>query len=256
MIKQVDFNYQDIEKYNTIVLCYLNHYVDPIHKSIKRIETSSFSALECSNYNNAMLITDWNFEIDQNFNQLKEQYNPNFLLNFTHSQYNNQTLDQSVEFKENYKYMKMDLAPAAKFNIDLANNVEIIQVKEQEDLNSFLYVVDIMEVNLVSDKNKFIGLLELQDYCHMFLIKVNGQVAGTGSIFMFENGYAVVDDINVLPEFRNQGLASNLIKTIVNDCIEHNMQHVLLFASEMGMGLYQRVGFIDEDFWFEQYKIK
>jgi GNAT superfamily N-acetyltransferase len=45
------------------------------------------------------------------------------------------------------------------------------------------------------------------------------------------------------PEFRNRGVASMVVKEAVKWCKENGYERLMLHASEMGRGLYSRLGF-------------
>ena len=50
-------------------------------------------------------------------------------------------------------------------------------------------------------------------------------------------------NISVEPEYRNQGIAKELLKTILFYIKDKNITLVSLHASEMGKNLYEKVGF-------------
>ena len=87
---------------------------------------------------------------------------------------------------------------------------------------------------------------------HAWLAEVAGRIAGGGLVIVspwLSHPYdqqcrqATVLNMYVYPEFRRQGLARQLMQTMISWCREHGFVQVSLHASQQGRPLYESLGF-------------
>jgi GNAT superfamily N-acetyltransferase len=65
-----------------------------------------------------------------------------------------------------------------------------------------------------------------------------------GKIAIVGGRQAIIQNVYTEPEWRRRGLASLLIKRILNWTREHGIDSVVLHASDAGRAAYERLGFI------------
>ena len=111
---------------------------------------------------------------------------------------------------------------------------------------------DYLEKNDTENTKYFTKLIPEGTF-HGWMAKTkDGKVVGTGGLVFDQHppspnnptgkiGYIM--NISVEPEYRNQGIAKELLKTILFYIKDKNITLVSLHASEMGKNLYEKVGF-------------
>jgi len=65
----------------------------------------------------------------------------------------------------------------------------------------------------------------------------------TSSTLLLADGIAGVYDVSTPPQFRRRGFAAAITQAIVREARDRGYQHACLMSSEMGAGVYSRVGF-------------
>lgn len=85
-----------------------------------------------------------------------------------------------------------------------------------------------------------------------YLLKCDGQPAGTARWRFTEQGSKIkLERFAVLPEFRNKGAGTGLVKEVLADVLPYNFP-VYLHAQVPAMNLYARAGFKPEgDLFYE-----
>lgn len=96
------------------------------------------------------------------------------------------------------------------------------------------------------------GLLANGDYLG-WLVEHRRVVVAGGGILIRESGpvpgcyrvgrWAHIANLYTEPDHRRRGLARRLVKTILDWCTAHGIDHVTLSASEEGRPLYESLGF-------------
>ncbi len=71
----------------------------------------------------------------------------------------------------------------------------------------------------------------------------HGRLIGMGRLISDAALYALLCDMIVLPEYRNRGIGSSILKMLKDKCAEHGIQRVWLFAALGRSDFYQRNGF-------------
>jgi predicted GNAT family N-acyltransferase len=85
---------------------------------------------------------------------------------------------------------------------------------------------------------------EHEDESVHYLLMVDKQPAGTARWRFTDKGIKL-ERFAVLPEFRNSGAGSSLVKTVLADVIPHQ-KLIYLHAQVAAMNLYKRAGFLPE----------
>lgn len=65
----------------------------------------------------------------------------------------------------------------------------------------------------------------------------------TSSTLLLADGIAGIYDVSTPPQFRRRGFAAAITQAIVREARDRGYQHACLMSSEMGAGVYSRVGF-------------
>ncbi|WP_338985469.1 GNAT family N-acetyltransferase [Spiroplasma endosymbiont of Diplazon laetatorius] len=253
MTLKYDSKISENEKYDLIAKAYLSYFADPVYDEVKQIKFENYEVLECKNHSNAIVTSNWNYEI-KNFEDVKK-YNAKFLVNFTERKYNNQKLD-NFRFKGSYKFMSLNLEGYEKLDIQEIENAQFEKLTDRKDLDDFVKIVGDVFSEEGSDNKKFYGIFdEYNELSELFIIKYNQKIVGTGHLINFENKLTIVDDITMSEEVRGKGLATFLMKSLINRCIEMGQKEICLIASEDAFNIYKKLGFEEEGFWLEQFKL-
>jgi predicted GNAT family N-acyltransferase len=91
---------------------------------------------------------------------------------------------------------------------------------------------------------------EHEDESTHFLATVNGTPAGAARWRKTENGYKL-ERFAVLKKFRGQGVAQELVRTVLND-LPADAEYIYLNAQIQAMRLYEKFGFVAEGPQFEE----
>jgi predicted GNAT family N-acyltransferase len=93
---------------------------------------------------------------------------------------------------------------------------------------------------------------EFEAVAQHFLLKIDGVPAGTSRWRFTEGGRKIkLERFAVLPEFRNRGAGTSLVREVLADVLPHNLP-VYLHAQVPAMNLYARAGFkMEGDLFYE-----
>jgi len=90
--------------------------------------------------------------------------------------------------------------------------------------------------------------------CDVVLAEENGRCVGTGIVFYYDSvpstfnvtgKNAYITSLYVEPEYRCNGIGTEIIAKIVEKVLERKYKIIMLNASEMGKPLYEKLGFIE-----------
>jgi len=126
-----------------------------------------------------------------------------------------------------------------------------IQVNKVSDPNSLEKVFAIRREVFVGEQNCPPELeWEHEDESTHFLATVDGVPAGAARWRKTDNGYKL-ERFAVLKQFRGQGVAQELVRTVLAD-LPANAEYIYLNAQIQAMSLYEKFGFIKEGPQFEE----
>ncbi len=254
----MEFKYKskisEVKKYDTIAKVYLSYYVDPVNNEINKLEINEHELLSFNDHPTSIIKKNWDYNLE-GFNEIKK-YSPKFVTNFTNKAYQKQKLINEVKFKINYQFMSLNLSDLQKYEKYSVKKAEFIKVDSKEQLDSFVKIVGTIFSDEVTDSKKFYGIFEeYQKVSELYIIKYDGQYVGTGHLTHFDEKITVIDDIAMLEVARGKGLATFLMKSLINRCLEKGQKEACLFGSKMAFNIYKKLGFKEENFWLEQFKV-
>jgi len=62
---------------------------------------------------------------------------------------------------------------------------------------------------------------------------------------------AYLTNVQTTPDYRGQGVATKLMSEIINDAKELGIKKILLNSTDMGKSIYEKLGFIKNDRYYE-----
>jgi predicted GNAT family N-acyltransferase len=126
-----------------------------------------------------------------------------------------------------------------------------IQVNKVSDPDSLEQVFAIRREVFVGEQNCPPELeWEHEDESTHFLATVDGIAAGASRWRKTDNGYKL-ERFAVLKQFRGQGVAQQLVKTVLAD-LPADADYIYLNAQLLAIGLYEKFGFVKEGPQFEE----
>jgi len=97
-------------------------------------------------------------------------------------------------------------------------------------------------------------LIRTMDEIEYHLFYFNDELVGT-AIFYPTEEVAGIHGVGIVPEMRKRGFAEEIMQILLNRAIVARIPYATLQASELGKGIYKRLGFT-EDFTIKNYLIK
>lgn len=79
-----------------------------------------------------------------------------------------------------------------------------------------------------------------------FVMEDDGKIAGTATTVNYDNRFAWIGMVLVDPEYRKQGIGTQLLKKTVEYLDEENIRTMKLDATPQGKPIYTKLGFVDE----------
>ena len=70
------------------------------------------------------------------------------------------------------------------------------------------------------------------------------KLVGSGRIISDGILYGMIYDLIVYPDYRNQGIASEILKGLINRALAHNILNIQLFSADQKMSFYEKRGFV------------
>ena len=116
------------------------------------------------------------------------------------------------------------------------------------------------DVNMDQELVKFFNNHFADNTLVEWVAEEDGKIVGTAAILFFEfppaftnpsgiKGY--ITNMYTVPEYRGQGLASELLKKVLDEARSRSVKNILLAASDMGKPVYKKVGFEEAGDWMK-----
>jgi GNAT superfamily N-acetyltransferase len=116
------------------------------------------------------------------------------------------------------------------------------------------------DVNMDQELVKFFNNHFADNTLVEWVAEEDGKIVGTAAILFFEfppaftnpsgiKGY--ITNMFTVPEYRGQGLASELLKKVLDEARSRSVKNILLAASDMGKPVYKKVGFEEAGDWMK-----
>ena len=116
------------------------------------------------------------------------------------------------------------------------------------------------DVNMDQELVKFFNNHFADNTLVEWVAEEDGKIVGTAAILLFEfppaftnpsgiKGY--ITNMFTVPEYRGQGLASELLKKVLDEARSRSVKNILLAASDMGKPVYKKVGFEEAGDWMK-----
>ena len=116
------------------------------------------------------------------------------------------------------------------------------------------------DVNMDQELVKFFNNHFADNTLVEWVAEEDGKIVGTAAILLFEfppaftnpsgiKGY--ITNMYTAPEYRGQGLASELLKKVLDEARSRSVKNILLVASDMGKPVYKKVGFEEAGDWMK-----
>jgi len=148
-------------------------------------------------------------------------------------------LFKSLGFNIKFKQVGMSMKLKNKFEFKKRLTIELVTDKNEAELwesiypNAFGYKISKEIILLTQEKIKF------------YLAKLNDEPVGTAILYNTGN-VAGIHGVGVVPSARRKGFAEEIMKHVINDSINSGMKYSTLQASDMGKGIYLRLGYTDD----------
>ena len=135
--------------------------------------------------------------------------------------------------------------------IPRVSNCEILKISQVTDLISLRDFIEIYKKIIPADRNEIEKfylsaasfIFEKQSYVKLFIGHVDLQPVATGALFLHDD-VAGVWDITTLPDFRNLGIATNMVHHMLFYAHDlYNYKIGVLTATKSGEKVYKKIGF-------------
>ncbi|WP_052598581.1 GNAT family N-acetyltransferase [Aureispira sp. CCB-QB1] len=155
---------------------------------------------------------------------------------------------EAAGFELMFEQIAMFLKPTTTFEEKANFYLSPVQNEQQANLwahlfkQAFGYTIGISSI--LNNKQHFT----------YYIAYDNEQAVGTGLTNVTHQTVGV-HSIGVPPSMRRKGFAAAIMKNLINRAIQNNRQSITLQASNMGKGLYLKLGF-QEQFLIKNYRLK
>jgi ribosomal protein S18 acetylase RimI-like enzyme len=129
-----------------------------------------------------------------------------------------------------------------------ASELKIEQANTLQHLRDFAHILTPFENNISSIYvNELLISTKFSKINPLFICYIDDKPVATVSLYI-DNGIASLHDLVTSENFRNQGIATNMIKHMMKYTIEQGVEKICLTTSlnpeaPAGMNIYQRIGF-------------
>ncbi len=83
------------------------------------------------------------------------------------------------------------------------------------------------------------------DFCFPIKVLQDNEMIGIGAA-IFHQDVAWLGHIIVSPNYRNRGIGKLITQTLVDECTSKNCETIYLIATDLGLPVYERIGFTTE----------
>jgi len=133
-----------------------------------------------------------------------------------------------------------------KFLMVVGNMDMKIRVLERGEWEFFARVVS--EAYRIKDREMLKKIFEInlqvqEDGCLAAFLQ--GEPVGAGCFFIYGN-LAWIGYMGVIPKYQRRGIATSILKRILNELTERDVKTIRLDASAAGYPLYRKFGFVEE----------
>ncbi|ATQ35620.1 hypothetical protein MENTO_v1c04840 [Mesoplasma entomophilum] len=236
---------------NDLINNFTKYYANPDEKYIKQNfnwQTDHVCVITKDQKNNLTVVSNDLLKLDnKQVKEITKEQNAMTWINFSNNEHNqNHEVLIKKKFELLHVYQGMVLQTKKwKINGSL-NNPHIKVVENQIEVKAF---TDIIEntfdlETIVLDKYLPIHEYNLENKVNrMILVKdENNKFVGTGNIY-FDDQHAIIDDISVLVEARGKGYAKMIMFYLISHAKQIGKSEVLLFGTEDGTPVYEKLGF-------------
>lgn len=126
------------------------------------------------------------------------------------------------------------------------NKLLIKMAKSQEDFSDLQKIrkVVFQEGQKIAPNLDFDGL---DDTCQHLIADLNGEAVGTVRVRYLDNGTAKIERLAVLPTARNRGIGERMTVVALDLIANQNISQVIVHAQAYIKGLYEKLGFQQEE---------
>lgn len=154
--------------------------------------------------------------------------------------------------ENNFKLKFEQIAMSLKINHSFCklNDFKLIKVSTQKSAKLWSIIFKKSFGYLINPK------LITKTYKHInyYIAFHKSEAIGTG-ILHTTNRISGIHSVGIVPKQRRKGYAEEIMKILINKSIKKNTDYITLQASEMGVGLYLKLGF-KEDFRIKNYTLQ
>lgn len=152
---------------------------------------------------------------------------------------------ESFEFSLKFKQIGMSMKLENKFDFEKRLSIEQISNEEEaqiwEDIYPLAFGYKISKELLLATKDKI----------KYYLAFLDDEPIGTAIVYI-TNNIAGIHGVGVIPSARRMGYADEIMKSLINNLIDLGAEYSTLQASDMGKGIYLKIGY-QEDFSINNY---
>ncbi|AVN60452.1 hypothetical protein CG007_02390 [Mesoplasma entomophilum] len=236
---------------NDLINNFTKYYANPIEEYIKQNfnwETDHVCLINSDLNNTITAVSNDLLKLDdEQVKQITKNTQEMAWINFSN---NNHNENHHVLIKNHFDllhvYQGMVLQTKDWDIKDSLTNPHIKVVETKAEVEKFTSIIeDTFDLEtIVLDKYLPIHKYNLENKVNrMILVKdENDNFVGTGNIY-FDDEHAIIDDISVLVEARGKGYAKMIMFYLISFAKQIGKSEVLLFGTEDGTPVYEKLGF-------------
>ncbi len=138
-------------------------------------------------------------------------------------------IDTVTELRMEYMYDAYDTVEEEQLRMARLNNISYLK----QELNGTCFIA-FAEENGIAVSSVYMNIMQR-----------------AANLKLLDGRYAEIYGVYTTPEYRGQGLATELMKLAMVRAKELGLSVITLEASSMGKGLYERLGFIPDTYGYE-----
>ena len=151
-------------------------------------------------------------------------------------------------FTKAFEQVGMSLRLTKPLSLD--NNLEVRLISNPSEIKIWTGIYPLAFGYHISEEI----LLRTFNHINYYLAFEEGRPAGTAIVF-HSGPIAGIHGVGVIPEMRRKGYAEAIMKHVLNQSMVSGAKYATLQASEMGKGLYLKLGF-EEQFGIKNYRLR